>query len=158
LSAPENNYPSETGTYLLILKLEDFHDITVGQIGTHTFRPGYYLYLGSAFGSGGIRARLGRHVRGGEKNFWHIDYLRSKSEVAGVWFQISPKVNEHNIAAWLASRTEIDVPVPGFGSSDCRCLSHLLFSAILDSLKVMRANFEVVKPGGSAWFFMQFAA
>jgi len=38
--------------------------------------PGYYIYIGSAFGPGGVRARMLRHLRADKPKHWHIDYLR----------------------------------------------------------------------------------
>jgi Uri superfamily endonuclease len=40
------------------------------------FNAGYYFYFGSAKGSGGLQARLLRHISMEKKKFWHIDYLR----------------------------------------------------------------------------------
>lgn len=155
MNGSEIELPSETGTYLLLLNLDQEKEISVGRSGTFSFQPGYYLYLGSAFGPGGLRSRLGRHIRGGEKIFWHIDYLRIKSDLKEVWYQITPEPREHQVAAWLASRPGIRLPVPGFGASDCRCRSHLFYAANLDLIKITRRDFEVGQPGSSTWFFRQ---
>jgi Uri superfamily endonuclease len=155
LSGTEIAFPKQTGTYLLILKLDRVCEIAVGQLGKYTFHPGCFLYLGSAFGPGGLRARLGRHIRGGGKTFWHIDYLRSESEIDQIWFHIAQEPNEHQIAAWLGSQPGINIPIPGFGSSDCSCKSHLFFVEKMDTLKVICGSFEADQPGDSTWFFRQ---
>ena len=46
------------GIYALVLHLEHREEITVGKLGTVTFPAGYYLYVGSALGPGGLEARL----------------------------------------------------------------------------------------------------
>ncbi len=155
MSGFEKTLPSRTGTYLLILKLDQESEIHVGKIGIHVFQPGWYLYLGSAFGPGGLKARLQRHIRGGKKTFWHIDYLRSKSLLVEVWFQIIPQPNEHQIAEWLVSQKGIKSSIPGFGSSDCSCESHLFFTENLESLKLTRSNFKADEPGNYTWSFIR---
>ena len=47
--------------------------------------PGRVLYVGSAGGPGGIRARVGRHLaREKARRWWHVDWLTSES--AGTLF------------------------------------------------------------------------
>jgi len=97
------------------------------------FAKGYYVYVGSAFGPGGIRARLGRHLSDNKTQRWHIDFLRAHTEP--VKYVIAPEKRlEHVWANELAQRNAASMPVTGFGSSDCRCTSHLFFSAELDDL------------------------
>jgi len=38
---------------------------------------GYLIYVGSAGGPGGIRARVSRHLRGPQRLWWHIDSVSS---------------------------------------------------------------------------------
>ena len=155
MSGFEIKLPSSTGTYLLILKLDQESEIRVGKNRIHIFQPGWYLYLGSAFGPGGLQARLRRHIKRKKNNFWHIDYLRSESDLIEVWFQVPPEPNEHQIAAWLSSRDRITTPIPGFGSSDCTCESHLFFVENLDSLRRTRVNFQTGVPGDFPWCFVE---
>nr|WP_294552809.1 GIY-YIG nuclease family protein [uncultured Rhodopila sp.] len=83
---------------------------------------GRYLYAGSARGPGGMRARLARHQRADKTPHWHIDLLTMAGTMAGAW--IFPGGDECAIVAGLG---HLPVPLPGFGSSDCRrCVSHLL--------------------------------
>ncbi|HHO76762.1 MAG TPA: DUF123 domain-containing protein [Deltaproteobacteria bacterium] len=37
--------------------------IQVGKLGSFIFPAGHYAYIGSAFGSGGLHARIQRHIR-----------------------------------------------------------------------------------------------
>jgi Uri superfamily endonuclease len=117
------------GTYALVLRLEGSEEISVGKLGTFAFPAGYYLYVGSALGSGGLEARLARHRRRGKKSRWHVDYLLEHAQLVEVWSIASTDKLE---CRWAQSARQLpgsEIPVPGFGSSDCRCLSHLIYLA-----------------------------
>lgn len=49
---------AKSGTYILILSSPARSTIDVGRLGRMTLAHGYYLYVGSAFGPGGLRARI----------------------------------------------------------------------------------------------------
>jgi Uri superfamily endonuclease len=122
---------SETskGTYALVLHLEHREEITVGKLGTFPFPAGYYLYVGSALGPGGLEARLARHRRRDKKLRWHIDYLLEHAQLVEVWSAASTDKEE---CLWAQAARKLpggEIPVPGFGSSDCRCPSHLIYLA-----------------------------
>lgn len=117
--------PRAPGTYLLVLRASRSAVIQVGKLGRYFFPAGYYVYVGSAFGTGGIRARVGRHLSGGRKLHWHIDYLRSAAVVQEVWFSTEPVSLEHRWAQQIGELEGFQVPVEKFGASDCRCASHL---------------------------------
>jgi Uri superfamily endonuclease len=115
------------GTYALVLHLEGNEEITVGKLGTFTFPAGYYLYVGSALGPGGLEARLARHRRRDKKLHWHIDYLLEHAQLVEVWSAASTDKLE---CVWAQAARKLrgaEMPVPGFGSSDCRCPSHLIY-------------------------------
>ena len=117
------------GVYGLVLHLEHREEITVGKLGTFTFLPGYYLYVGSALGPGGLEARLARHRRRAKKLRWHVDYLLTHAQLMEVWSAASTDKLE---CLWAQAARELpgsEIPVPGFGSSDCRCPSHLIYLA-----------------------------
>jgi Uri superfamily endonuclease len=127
------------GTYASLLKLDKQERITVGKLGTFDFPVGYYLYVGSALGPGGLRARLARHRRGGEnssqsnsgqtgkKLHWHIDYLLQRAQLVEVWSVASEEKLECRWGEVARRLSGAQVPVRGFGSSDCRCLAHLIY-------------------------------
>ena len=115
------------GTYALILRGQRRSSIQVGRWREIRVEPGYYLYVGSAFGPGGIRARINRHGRRTKTRHWHIDYLREVAVVLGAWISHEPVRLEHVWARALCSCEGV-VEVPGFGCTDCNCLSHLFFS------------------------------
>ncbi|MFW2405148.1 MAG: GIY-YIG nuclease family protein [Gammaproteobacteria bacterium] len=119
--------PSSVGTYALVFSLAERRSACVGALGSITFEPGYLVYVGSAFGPGGLRARVLRHARLGKRKHWHIDYLRPHLELAEVWLTTSTRRQEH---AWAERLNEaLDVAAARFGASDCRCAAHLFHSA-----------------------------
>ena len=101
--------------------------LKVGKRGAFDFPAGWYAYVGSAFGPGGLRGRLKRHLAPATKPHWHIDYLRVAAPVGEVWYLSSEKVYEHQWADTLHSIPGTAPPVPGFGASDCICVSHLIY-------------------------------
>ena len=117
------------GTYVLALWLEAPCELSVGRLGAFRFPAGWYLYVGSAFGPGGLLARLGRHWRrlaSGKHAHWHLDYLREQAVWAGAWGCDSSHRLECTWAATLHRLPGAEIVVPGFGASDCRCRTHLV--------------------------------
>jgi Uri superfamily endonuclease len=116
------------GTYLLILRAETPLQVQVGRWGMLDVRPGYYMYVGSAFGPGGIAARVLRHCRRDKLDRWHIDYLRKVTAPLEVWCGCGPRELEHRWAQLLCAMRSVS-SIPRFGCSDCHCESHLFASA-----------------------------
>ncbi len=114
------------GTYALILEAAG-GSIEVGRLGRLQLRPGFYVYVGSAFGPGGIQARLAHHCRPAPRPHWHIDYLSAAAALREVWCTTDPIRREHQWAAVLAGVPTASIPQSGFGASDCLCRSHLFF-------------------------------
>ena len=125
LSAMSSKLPREPGSYALLLYLPQLREIAVGRLGSLHFIKGYYLYLGSAFGPGGLKARLGRHLAENKKIHWHIDYLRQYAKVKEVWMAPGTLDMEHHWAGYLSAGGVACDPVVNFGSSDCHCKAHL---------------------------------
>jgi Uri superfamily endonuclease len=71
---------------------------------------------------------VGRHLRGAGALYWHIDYLRTVSEVRAVFYTVTDKALECGWSQALAQLPHAFIPVPHFGSSDCRsgCAAHLV--------------------------------
>jgi Uri superfamily endonuclease len=118
---------SRPGTYALILASARATRLRIGRLGELSVRPGYYVYCGSAFGPGGLAARVGRHRSQTRRIHWHIDYLRSATRLDEVWFTEDPRRREHDWAAVARELMGGSVPLAGFGASDCSCGSHLHF-------------------------------
>lgn len=117
--------PEAPGTYVLLLHLRQRAPIQIGRLGLIIFQRGWYAYVGSAFGAGGLAARLGRHLQPHKKPHWHLDYLRALAEPRHIWLNTATTPLEHTWAAALAAGGAR--PIPGFGCSDCRCPSHLFY-------------------------------
>ncbi len=117
------------GTYLLLMQLPQAQQIEVGRLGTLLLKAGWYLYIGSAFGPGGIQARCGHHRKISVRPRWHVDYLRIVAPLREIWFSHDPVRREHQWAELVRERRGMQVPLQGFGSSDCDCETHLLYTA-----------------------------
>ncbi len=124
-SANPVDLPSTGGTYALGLHLETERQITVGALGAWLFPEGLYLYVGSAWGPGGLRARVGRHLAGSQTLRWHIDYLRQQAHPVCLWLAEDTRL-ECAWASWFAQQASAKIIVPRFGASDCTCTSHLV--------------------------------
>lgn len=111
------------GSYVLLIRLGKGKRIRIGRLGTLNFRPGFYAYVGSALN--GLEARVARHLGSRKRLFWHIDYLLEEAEIEEVFRIESGERLECAISKALSERME---SVAGFGSSDCRCRSHLFYS------------------------------
>ncbi len=99
--------------------------LRVGRLGEYWVRAGCYAYVGSAFGPGGLRARLARHLRRGGRRHWHIDALKQVAQAQEAWVSRSRVSLEHAWATYLARMPGIRIPIRRFGASDCDCRSHL---------------------------------
>lgn len=115
--------PKEPGTYAQILYLPAPVLLTVGALGRVRLSPGFYVYVGSALGPGGLRARLARHIGRPARLHWHVDYLRTHARPVEIWLRTGAESEEHLWADILADLA--DSAIPRFGASDCRCRSHL---------------------------------
>ncbi len=122
--------------------------LRVGSLGEMMVHPGFYLYVGSAFGPGGLRARVGRHIAGSGPLRWHIDYLRRVTQPVETWCAPEQRC-EHEWAQSLAAAARVSVPLARFGASDCRCPAHLFFlKGDLDPPGCWRGcKLAVVQPG-----------
>lgn len=129
------------GTYALVLHSESNDEIQVGRWGRLQMCPGYYIYIGSAFGPGGVAARVGRHLRRDKTKRWHIDYLRAYSTPSCVWCSYAPDRIEHSWAQALAARSDKE-GIAGFGCSDCSCPTHLFYAAEKPNLAALGGVFS----------------
>jgi Uri superfamily endonuclease len=148
----DHSLQSTPGTYALLLMLQAPIELRVGRLGRIHFEPQFYVYFGSAFGPGGLRARIAHHLHPARRAHWHIDYLRQVAEVVGAWYTYDAMRLEctwANAAPMLRGASQ----VPRFGSSDCRCQTHLLAVNRLPSLSAFRRQLDALRPTmkGKAW-------
>lgn len=118
---------SRPGAYLLLLLLRQGVVLRVGRLGEFPLPRGYYAYVGSARGPGGVRARVARHLRRDKSLRWHIDYLAQYGDILDVWASFGRARRECDWAAVLVRSAGARRLVPGFGASDCGCAGHLLY-------------------------------
>jgi Uri superfamily endonuclease len=119
----------EKGTYLLVLHLPAACHLRVGRLGSYELAAGFYLYVGSAFGAGGLAARLGYHMqRIKRRPHWHIDYLRAEATICEVWSAAGAGRLEDAWCRALLAVPGFEVPIRGFGASDTRAPAHLLYA------------------------------
>jgi Uri superfamily endonuclease len=112
------------GSYVLVCELTADVTIQVGALGTILFMKGEYAYVGSAMGSGGLQARLTRHlISRSRPKHWHIDYLLSQANVTMIFWLVSKTIVECGWAGALSLLSARNIP--GFGASDCGCDGHL---------------------------------
>jgi len=120
--------PSDAGTYALVVALDRSQHITIGRRGRFHFPAGFYIYIGSALGPGGLSARLARHLVPEKRLYWHIDFLlrASSARVVEAWMMESAARLECEWARAVTRWPGARIVVPRFGASDCRCGSHLI--------------------------------
>ena len=130
------------GTYALIFSAYQKSHLKIGKLGTLHLKPGFYIYVGSAFGPGGLKARIAHHRRKASRPHWHIDYLGSFLQLIEIWYTYDPTHREHQWAKTLSGTRGATIPIIGFGSSDCRCNSHLFYFDSRPAIKTFRRRIK----------------
>ncbi|MHC8494692.1 GIY-YIG nuclease family protein [Thalassospira sp. SM2505] len=127
--------PKVAGAYVLVIELANDLVLQNKRFAGTILPKGTYLYCGSANGPGGIAARVKRHCKQDKKPHWHVDELTSNGAGRIVSVLVVPGGNECELRARL-QRYAPDVPVTGFGSSDCTdCSAHLMSVPVNQSRK-----------------------
>lgn len=122
--------PTEGGAYILEVRIVRPTRLALGALGMVRLAPGIVRYYGSARGSGGLRARLARHLRSSRRRtprHWHVDHLLQSrnSELVRIFVGVGGHecalCQDHARGGWRALDAR-------FGATDCRagCGSHLL--------------------------------
>ncbi|NKE72810.1 DUF123 domain-containing protein [Candidatus Manganitrophus noduliformans] len=120
-----NGEDKKGGLYHLLLRLPRKIQIRVGALDRKIFPSGYYIYTGSA--RRGLSHRLGRHLRRRKKRHWHIDFLTTVAPLKQILIDVSDRFTECQAHQTIMNAPGAEVIVAGFGSSDCRCRSHLAY-------------------------------
>lgn len=138
--------PRSGGTYVLVFQLLAPCEVKVGALGLVPIEPGYYLYVGSAHGGGGLQARVMRHLAVDKPLRWHMDYLRPQLTPVAVWWQACAERLEDQ---WVEHIPQIGVKPhhKGFGASDSRHFSHLFFCAQAPSFR----HWQQLNPDCTCW-------
>jgi Uri superfamily endonuclease len=136
-------------TYILVIENYKERNVKIGRLGELHFPAGIYAYIGS--GKKNLIARIKRHLSTDKKKFWHIDYfLDGDAGIKEIW--ISPEGIECKTARFFIKNGFHYIR--GFGSSDCKCKSHLFYGGnsnekIINILKKNYKNFLFSKINGS---------
>jgi Uri superfamily endonuclease len=140
--------PEDKGTYILIASVAQMKRLEIGSLGAFDIVPGFYAYVGSAFGAGGLRARVGHHLESTAAPHWHIDYLLGIAEPVEVWFSTASQKLECHWAGLLEKASNFRTPIARFGSSDYHRSrsSHLFYTKRRPSFRwfqqTLRERFE----------------
>lgn len=126
------------GTYALILLSASDRLIQIGKLGRFGVPPGFWVYVGSACGPGGLKARIAHHKRIAQRPHWHMDYLRPALHLKEVWYTFDAEQHEHRWAKTLGGLKGACIPIVGFGASDCNCKAHLFLFSAKPSLRLFR--------------------
>lgn len=108
------------GSYALLFHLAVERQVAVGSLGSLRLPPGVLVYAGSA--RTGLAKRVERHREKGKPVVAHVDAL---AEAFGVAADVTfPGL----LACALSDKLALlpgAVPVIGFGSTSCGCITHL---------------------------------
>lgn len=137
---------AQPGSYALLLQADRRRIVQIGRLDQLAVEPGCYVYVGSALGPGGVRARVGHHVRLAARPHWHIDYLRRAAALRHVWYSYDSVRREHAWADIFAHMRGASIPLPGFGASDCACPAHLYFFPRQPRLDTFRRRLRAAIP------------
>jgi Uri superfamily endonuclease len=110
--------------YAIFLEIESNRLIQVGKLGEFLFQRGTYIYVGSA--KRHIEKRIERLKRLHKRFRWHFDYLRPFGDITKI-ITYESSLEECQLSDKLRKDYNGEYPVKGFGSSDCKCRSHLIF-------------------------------
>ncbi|MBU0898811.1 MAG: GIY-YIG nuclease family protein [Nanoarchaeota archaeon] len=111
------------GIYCLVLALRKDVKIPVGiRKKEYEFPKGFYCYVGSGMKS--LESRIHRHQSKNKKKFWNIDYFLDYADIVAVKTIQTNKKIECKVSNIVKSVSE-DRHIKGFGSSDCKCPTHL---------------------------------
>jgi sugar fermentation stimulation protein A len=110
-----------SGVYYIVLWNDTDRILECGSLGNLEFKTGYYVYCGS--GRNNLFKRIEHHRKKTKKRHWHMDYISAEMKIAADIPIITDEYTECGLAEILIENS--GEPVKNFGSTDCRCGSHL---------------------------------
>jgi endonuclease-3 len=123
------------GSYILFIKLDEDKLIEYGIRKKNYFKKGLYIYVGSALNS--LENRIERHLGNKKKIHWHIDYLLNYGQIINIFYRENNNREECDIANLLKKKF---LPIVNFGSSDCKCKTHLFYGSKKNLLEFIIKN------------------
>ncbi len=120
--------PRRPGVYALLLRVDGEAVVTVGALGRLRLRRGFYVYIGSARGPGGLAARVGRHLSEEKRVRWHIDYILAAPAVRVEAVVYAESRGPECVLTRSLEERGFTHPAKRLGASDCKagCKSHFL--------------------------------
>ncbi len=121
-----SNEPINSGAYALLFELKKSSRVFIPRFGEIIFKPGFYVYSGSA--KKNLVPRVERHLRKSKILKWHIDYFSSMKSVTVRKVFLFTGRSECEINQFFKNLGG-KIILESFGSSDCRnkCVSHFLY-------------------------------
>ena len=114
------------GIYCLIMNMGKNKKIQVGRRKSKdSFPKGFYCYVGS--GMNNLEARIQRHLSKNKNKKWHIDYLLDSATILDTKIHTQGSLTECGVNERIFQIEGAEILAPGFGSSDCNCVSHLAY-------------------------------
>ena len=138
---------NQPGTYALIYHCPASFRTVVGKRGPIEVAKGYWIYVGSAFGPGGLKARLRHHLKPAQRPHWHLDYIKADLNPLEIWATADDEKREHAWARIVSGLRGSTCPLTGFGATDCTCPSHLIYRARRPGLATFRRQVRAQLPG-----------
>lgn len=126
---PKNTFQmavNHHGTYALVFNCSTPFQTVAGKLGPVRLSSGYWIYVGSAFGPGGLPARLSHHLKPSHRFHWHLDYIKKALCPVEAWTTTDAVKREHDWATIISTGNGASRPITGFGATDCTCHSHLI--------------------------------
>ncbi len=124
--------PREPGVYALVMEYGCSGKVVVGRrIVLEPPSNAILVYVGSALGPGGLKARILRHLRRQKRIHWHIDYLTTLDcvHVRAIAYAVIQSRGAESCLA-RACAEELAMGPRGFGSTDDRsAITHLFYSS-----------------------------
>jgi Uri superfamily endonuclease len=116
------------GAYIIVIELGQALELKIPRFEGQYLEPGIYAYCGSAYGPGGLEARVARHLKDHKAKHWHVDHLREAGQVT--FAGVKDGGSECDLVQQICQQPGASVPIDGFGSSDCsNCRAHLVLLA-----------------------------
>jgi len=140
---------NKTGCYFLLIENEADQKIKIGKLGTFLFPKGFYVYTGSALRN--LDKRVERHLEKSKKLHWHIDYLLEKIDVIFTCSIISEKRIECALNKKIYTLPDAMITAPRFGSSDCKCITHLYYFNDKNCLKTIMKKSGKIEIAGESY-------
>jgi Uri superfamily endonuclease len=126
---------------MLIISVNQNINVNIGILGNQNLEKGYYIYVGSA--QTNLEKRILHHNKLDKKKFWHIDYLMEceETKISNVFYKKEGKQGECKLADNISKKC---YSIRDFGSSDCKCKSHLFRIKNLEDIKQILLENEML--------------